>query len=216
MQWQAFSGLRVPGSMADMTATPQHHAPLRIGLIVGSLSHRSINRRLARALHRMAPSGVTLADIRIDALPMYNPDHDAAFPASARRFKAELEAADGLIIVTPEYNRSIPAVLKNAIDVGSRPWGESSWFGKPVALLGAGLNGAGTAVAQAHLRACLGYCGAQVLGAPETCVHWTDAPVDEDGVAGPELATTLAAFLAATVRHVAKAQSPDDSHLSKV
>lgn len=201
--------------MVDMTALPQHHSPLRIGLIVGSLSQGSINRRLARALHRMAPPGVTLADIRIDGLPMYNPDHDATFPASARRFKAELEAADGLIIVTPEYNRSIPAVLKNAIDVGSRPWGASSWFGKPVALLGAGLNGAGTAVAQAHLRACLGYCGAQVLGAPETCVHWTDTLVDEDGVARPDLATTLAAFLAATVRHVAQVRSPESRHSSR-
>jgi chromate reductase len=172
-----------------------------IGYLVGSLSQDSINRRLAMALCRVAPAGVVLRELRIDDLPLYNPDTDAAFAPAGRRLKDDIASVDAVVLLTPEYNRSVPAVLKNAVDYASRPWGESSWPDRPVAVAGVGLNGAGTAVAQAHLRAVLGACGAQVLGGPELCLAWTDGLIDDDGCPAPHLASRLRAFLDAVIAH---------------
>ena len=172
-----------------------------IGYLVGSLSQASINRRLAMALCRVAPAGVVLRELRIDDLPLYNPDHDGSFAPAARRLKDDLASVDAVVVLTPEYNRSLPPVLKNAVDYASRPWGESSWQDRPVAIAGVGLNGAGTAVAQAHLRAVLGACGAHVLGGPELCLAWTDDLVDDDGCPAPEVAPRMRAFLDAVVAH---------------
>lgn len=170
-----------------------------VGIIVGSPSDASINRRVARALAQLAPAGCTLVDLPISDLPIYNPDNDGAFAPAAARLKQQIEEVDGVVVVTPEYNRSVPAFLKNAIDYASRPWGESSWTGKPIAVIGTGLNPAGTAVAQAHLRSVLGACGAHVLGVPETCLHWSEELVAADGTPSAEVRDVLAAFLAATV-----------------
>ncbi|MFI0720111.1 NADPH-dependent FMN reductase [Streptomyces sp. NPDC021224] len=177
---------------------------LTLGYLVGSLSRHSVNRRVARALTRLAPPEVTMNEIPIAGLPLYNQDDDAAFPEAALALKKAVETADGVIVVSPEHNRGVPGVLKNAVDYASRPWGDNSWTGKPVALVGAALGSAGTAVAQAQLRAVLGYCGTVVLGAPETCLRWTPDLIAADGSTSPETEEVLRAFLTATVAHVAR------------
>ena len=138
-----------------------------IGYIVGSISSTSINRRLAKALERLAPAGMRLVEIPIAGLPFYSPDHDGDFPQVARDFKQAIEDVDGVIIVTPEYSRSIPGVLKNALDWSTRPYGEMSFFGKPVAVIGTSGSGVATAAAQQHLRAILGHFSAITMGQPE-------------------------------------------------
>ena len=138
----------------------------QIGCIIGSLARDSINRRLAGKLAELAPPGLAITEISIRGLPLYCYDLDTSRPPAVRRFKSEVSASDGLLLVTPEYNRSVPGPLKNALDWGSRPWGDNSWHGKKAAIIGAGLGGAGTAVAQAHLRGILGYLGMTVMGAP--------------------------------------------------
>lgn len=130
---------------------------LNIAFIVGSLRQDSINRSLARAIAKLAPAGITFHELNIGDLPLYNQDHDSAPAASVTRLKSEIAAADGLIFLTPEYNRSIPGVLKNAIDHASRPYGQSAWSGKPAGVLGASIGPNGTAMAQQHLRNILAY-----------------------------------------------------------
>jgi chromate reductase len=151
-----------------------------IGYVVGSLSRASINRRLASCLADHAPAGLDVREIPIAELPLYNYDLDDCFPAPAVAFKRQVEGVDALLVVTPEYNRSIPGVLKNALDWGSRPWGDNSFAGLPVGIVGTGLNGAGTAVAQSHLRSILGYLGATVLGVPELCLPWHEGVLDAE------------------------------------
>lgn len=174
-----------------------------IGYIVGSLSKDSVNRRLARALTRVAPDEVEMVEIPIGDLPLYNHDHDLAFPDAAVALKKTIEAVDGIVVVSPEYNRSIPGALKNAIDYASRPWGHNSWTGKPVAVIGTGLSPAGTAVAQAQLRSILGFCGTVVMGHPETCLQWREDLITDDGTAAPETAEVLRTFLTAATAHIA-------------
>lgn len=109
---------------------------VRVAVFVGSLRKDSFNRRLARAVEKLAPGGFEFQHVRIDDLPLYNQDFDGDYPAEGKRLKQEVEAADALLFVTPEYNRSIPGVLKNAVDIGSRPWGTNSFAGKPGAAIG--------------------------------------------------------------------------------
>jgi chromate reductase len=135
-----------------------------LGLIVGSNRRESINRQLAQALGLLGADSFEPSIIRIDDLPMYNQDLEAALPASVTRFKAEVEAADALLFVTPEHSRSIPALLKNAIDWGTRPWGKNSWAGKTAAVTGTSQGAVATAGAQQHLRAVLGDIGMVVMG----------------------------------------------------
>ncbi|MFC5176238.1 NADPH-dependent FMN reductase [Nocardioides taihuensis] len=151
-----------------------------IGYVVGSLSRASINRRLAACLADRAPAGLDVREIPIVELPLYNYDLDDCFPAAAVAFKRQVEGVDALLFVTPEYNRSIPGVLKNALDWGSRPWGDNSFAGLPVGIAGTGLNSAGTAVAQSHLRSILGYLGASLLGVPELCLPWHEGVLDAE------------------------------------
>ncbi len=170
----------------------------RCGVIVGSLSQHSTNRQLADKLRKLAPSEWSLEPIDIAGLPLYNRDLDDEFPDPARRFKDHVEASDVLLFITPEHNRSLPAALKNALDWGPRPWGANSWSGSVGAVIGSGLSGARTAVAQAHLRSVLGSLGVTVIGAPETCIPW------QDGVlATPLTEQYLQAFLDAVHAHVA-------------
>ncbi|MBM3526728.1 MAG: NAD(P)H-dependent oxidoreductase [Alphaproteobacteria bacterium] len=140
-------------------------APFKIAVVVGSNRRESVNRRLAEALARLGGGNrFDFRFVRIDDLPLYNQDLEADLPASVVRFKAEIEAADGILVVTPEHSRSIPAVLKNAIDWGTRPWGKNSWDGKVAAVTGASPGAIGTAVAQQHLRQVLGNVGVLVMG----------------------------------------------------
>src|SRR6185312_9278973 len=124
----------------------------RVGYFVGSLAKESINRKLSRALVRLAPADLELQEISYAELPPYSYDYDADYPPVARAFKEAIAAVDGVLFVTPEYNRSIPGVLKNAIDWASRPYGQNSFDGKPTAALGTSGGAVGTAAAQQHLR----------------------------------------------------------------
>ncbi len=137
---------------------------LKLGVIVGSNRRESINRKLAEALVLLGDQTFEARLIRIDDLPMYNQDHEQPVPPPVARFKGEVEGSDALLFVTPEHSRSIPAVLKNAIDWGSRPWGKTSWPGKPAAIIGASAGAISTAVVQQHLRAVLADLGLHVAG----------------------------------------------------
>lgn len=156
----------------------------QIAVIVGSLRRESLNRRLADGLARLAPSGFTLSQARIDDLPLYNQDDDADQAAPVRRLKAEIAAASGVLFVTAEYNRSIPGVLKNALDHGSRPYGESAWAGKAAGVLGVSVGAIGTAIAQQHLRGVLAYLDMPTLGQPEVFIQAKDGLFADDGAIG--------------------------------
>jgi chromate reductase len=159
-------------------------AHYQIAVIVGSLRKDSINRQLANALARMAPRDLELRQVRIDDLPPYNQDDDADQAPQVKRLKSEILASSGVIFVTPEYNRSIPGVLKNAIDHASRPYGQSAFQGKPAGIIGASVGAIGTALAQAHLRTILGYLDMPTLGQPEAFLHVKEGFFDADGQVG--------------------------------
>ena len=173
---------------------------LTIGYIVGSLSTTSINRRLAKALERLAPEGVTLVEIPIADLPFYSVDLEADFPQAARDFKQAIDSVDGVIIVTPEYSRSIPGVLKNALDWAARPYGQGSFDGKPTAVIGTSGGGIATAAAQQNLKAILSHFNAPTLGQPEGYVQSVPGLFTDNGeVTSDETATFLIAYLQAFV-----------------
>lgn len=153
----------------------------RIGYLVGSLSTRSINRTLARALVRLAPDDLTFTEIPIAELPLYNRDLDEAYPPAAVALKRSIEEADGLLIVSPEYDRSIPAALKNAIEWASRPWGHNSFARKPTAIIGASTGSIGTAVMQSSMRSVLSFLDAPQLNAPEAYVTFRPESYGPDG-----------------------------------
>ena len=132
----------------------------KVGYFVGSLSSTSINRILSRALIRLAPEDLEFTEIPIANLPLYSQDYDANFPAEATALKEAIAASDAVLFVTPEYNRSIPGALKNAIDWASRPWGKNSFHHVPAAVIGASIGQIGTAVAQQSLRGVLSFCNA--------------------------------------------------------
>jgi chromate reductase, NAD(P)H dehydrogenase (quinone) len=156
----------------------------QIALIVGSLRRDSLNRKLANAIIKLAPPEFAFKQARIDDLPLYNQD-DSEQNASVKRLKSEIKAAHGLLFITPEYNRSIPGVLKNAIDHASRPAGESAWAGKPAGVIGASTGKLGTALAQQHLRNVLAYLDVPCLCQPEAYIQVTEDFFDEDGNIGP-------------------------------
>lgn len=174
-----------------------------IGYIVGSISSTSINRRLANVLVRLAPEGVTLTEIPIKDLAFYSQDHDSDFPEAARVFKESIGAVAGVLIITPEYNRSIPGVLKNALDWASRPGGQNSFSGKPAAVIGTSGGGIGTAVAQQHLKAILSNLNAPTLGQPEAFIQSTPGLFTDMGeVTNERTAAFLARYLDAFVAHI--------------
>jgi chromate reductase len=161
-------------------------AQTRIAVIVGSLRKDSFNHKLALALAHLAPSDFTFETLRIDDLPLYNQDDDGNQSAPVTRLKTDIAAADGLLFVTPEYNRSIPGVLKNAIDQASRPYGQSAWAGKPAGVVGISVGAIGTALAQQHLRNILAYLDVPTMGAPEVFLQAKDDLFDDKGHVGNE------------------------------
>ena len=156
---------------------------MNVGYIVGSLSKGSINRQLALALADLADArtGLRFREIPISPLGLYDRERDDDYPPEAVELKRQIRACDGIVICTPEYNRSIPGVLKNAIDWASRPYGDNAFAGKPVGVIGASPGAIGTALAQQHLRAILAYLDAPTLGQPEAFVQFTDERFDTDG-----------------------------------
>jgi chromate reductase len=155
--------------------------PFKVGYFVGSLSSKSINRLLAKALMRLAPSELHFAEIPFRDLPLYSPDYEPNFPPVATALKEAIAASDAILFVTPEYNRSIPGGLKNAIDWASRPYGKNSFARKPSAVIGASPGMIGTAIAQQHLRSLLGYCNSPQMNAPEAYIHFTPGLINEEG-----------------------------------
>jgi len=161
--------------------------PRQIGYVVGSLRKESINRKLAGALIKLAPPDFNFKELRIGDLPLYNQDDDKAQAPEVQRLKSELRAVDAVIFVTPEYNRSIPGVLKNAIDNASRPYGQSAWAGKPAGLIGASGGLIGTAIAQSHMRSVLGFLDMPTMAQPEAYIHVKEGFFDEAGnITNPE------------------------------
>jgi len=156
-------------------------AQTRIAVVVGSLRKDSFNQKLALALAHLAPSDFTFEHVRIDDLPLYNQDDDGNQAPAVKRLKTEIAAADGLLFITPEYNRSIPGVLKNALDNASRPYGQSAWAGKPAGVVGISVGAVGTAVAQQHLRTILAYLDVPTLGQPEVFLQNKEGMFDDKG-----------------------------------
>lgn len=153
----------------------------KIAVFVGSLRRDSFNRKLAGALFKLAPAEFTFQQMRIDNLPLYNQDDDSHQADVVVQLKEDIKKAQGLLFVTPEYNRSIPGVLKNALDNASRPYGQSAWAGKPAGILGASIGQTGTAMAQQHLRNVLAYLDVPTLGQPEAFIFVKDGFFDEAG-----------------------------------
>ncbi len=152
-----------------------------VGYLIGSIAKGSINRRLAGALVRLAPEELAMTEIPIAELPLYSYDYDADYPPVARAFKEALAGVDAVLFVTPEYNRSIPGGLKNAIDWGSRPYGQNSFTRKPSAVIGASPGKIGTAVAQQHLRSILGFCNSPQMNSKEAYIQYEKGLVDDNG-----------------------------------
>jgi len=177
----------------------------RIAIVIGSLRRDSYNRKLANAIRALAPPEFSFEELRIDDLPLYNQDDDANQSEPVKRLKNEIAAAHGVIFVTPEYNRSVPGVLKNAIDHASRPYGKSAWMGKPAGVLGASIGAPGASMAQQHLRNILAYLDMPALGQPEVFFQVTEGLFDENGgIARPDARQFLQGWMDAYVAWVKK------------
>ena len=161
-------------------------AQFQVAVVVGSLRRDSFNRKLATAVTRLAPTEFSFKQLKIDDLPLYNQDDDADQAEAVKRLKGEIKNANGLIFVTAEYNRSIPGILKNAIDHASRPYGQNAWAGKPAGLLGVSVGTVGTAIAQQHLRVVLAYLDVPTLGQPEAFIQAKPGLFDEAGNINPD------------------------------
>jgi len=153
----------------------------QVGYFIGSLAKGSINRLLSKALVRLAPADLRLTEIPFRDLPLYSYDYDADFPPVATALKKAISDSDAVLFVTPEYNRSIPGGLKNAIDWASRPWGQNSFARKPSAVIGASVGSIGTAVAQQSLRSVLSFCNSPQMNSPEAYIHFKAGLITETG-----------------------------------
>jgi chromate reductase len=153
----------------------------KVGYFIGSLSRESINRKLAKALTRLAPPELQMSEIPIGNLPLYTPDYDADYPPEGRALKDAIAGVDAVLFVTPEYNRSIPGCLKNAIDWASRPWGTNSFARKPAAVIGTSPGAIGTAIAQQSLRSVLGYLNAPQMNSLEAYIQFKPGLITDDG-----------------------------------
>lgn len=159
---------------------------VKVAVLIGSLRKESLNRKLANAVERLVPPELSFEHVRIDNLPLYNQDFDSDYPPLCKQLKERIKAADAVLFVTPEYNRSIPGVLKNAIDIASRPYGTNAFAGKPGAVIGVSVAATGTAMAQQHLRNVLAYLDMSVMGQPEVFIKFSDGLIDNDGNIGVE------------------------------
>jgi chromate reductase len=156
-------------------------AGFKVGYFVGSLATKSVNRLLAKALVRVAPPELHMTEIPFKELPLYSYDYDANYPPMAVAFKDAIAAVDAVLFVTPEYNRSIPGALKNAIDWASRPYGRNAFTRKPSAVIGTSPGKIGTAIAQQHLRSILAFCNSPLMNSIEAYIQFEDGMINEDG-----------------------------------
>ncbi len=177
----------------------------RVGYFVGSLSSTSINRTLSKALIRLAPDDLEFTEIPINNLPLYSPDYDADYPPEAVALKDAIHRSQAILFVTPEYNRSIPGALKNAIDWASRPWGQNAFDHIPAAVIGASIGQIGTAVAQQSLRAVLSFVNARQMTSPEAYIHFSPEVFTGDGeVTNDATAAFLRGFMSDFRDHLAR------------
>lgn len=175
---------------------------LKIAVIVGSLRRDSFNRKLAKAIPALAPSHFVFEPLEIGDLPLYNQDDDANQPAPTLRLKQQVRAADGLLFCTPEYNRGMPGVLKNALDHASRPYGDNAWAGKPAGVLGVSIGAIGTALAQAQLRCALAYLDVAAMAQPEAYLTARDGFFEADGSIGAGSRGFVQKWVDAFVQHI--------------
>lgn len=177
----------------------------KVGYLIGSLATASINRKLAKALVRLSPPQLDMSEIPFRDLPLYSYDYDADFPPPARAFKDAVAAVEAVLFVTPEYNRSIPGGLKNAIDWASRPYGQNSFTRKPSAVIGTSPGAIGTAIAQQHLRSVLSFCNSPQMNAPEAYIQFTPDLITDDGeVTNASTADFLRNYMAEFLSFIAK------------
>jgi chromate reductase len=175
----------------------------KVGYFIGSLSASSINRELSKVLLRVAPDDLEFTEIPIGNLPLYNRDLDDNYPPEAMALKRSIERSQAVLFVTPEYNRSIPGALKNAIDWASRPWGQNAFDHIPAAVIGASVGEIGTAVAQQSLRAVLSFCNARQMTAPEAYLKYTPELFPGNGeVTSQSTKTFLTTFMAEFRDHI--------------
>ena len=168
-----------------------------VGYFVGSLSRDSINRKLATALVRLAPKELSFSEIPFRELPLYCQDSDSHYPPVAQALKDAIAGVDAILFVTPEYNRSIPGGLKNAIDWASRPWGKNSFTRKPSAVIGTSPGKIGTAIAQTHLRSIMAFCNSPLMNSIEAYIQFEKGLITDDGsVTNPSTAEFLEKFMA--------------------
>ena len=179
--------------------------PRKVGIVVGSLRKASLNRKLALALIAMAPPALALKIVEIGALPLYNQDEDAQMPAPWAEFREQIAACDAVLFATPEYNRSVPGALKNAIDVGSRPYGKSAWAGKPAAIVSVSPGAAGAFGANHHLRQSLVFLNMPAMQQPEAYIGGADKLFAEDGsISNPSTHEFMTKYLAAFEQWIAR------------
>lgn len=182
-----------------------HMRTYKVGYFIGSLSSTSINRELAKALMRVAPEDLEFTELPVGNLPLYNRDHDDNFPPEAAALKEAIREVDAVLFITPEYNRSIPGPLKNAIDWASRPYGQNSFDHIPAGIIGASVGQIGTAVAQQSLRAVLAYCNARQMTAPEAYIAFTPQIFPGDGeIADESTKEFLAGYMQEFRDHVVR------------
>jgi chromate reductase len=165
-------------------------ATYKVGYFVGSLARQSLNRKLSKALVKLAPPELSMTEIPFKDLPLYSYDYDSDFPPVARTLKQQIAGADAILFITPEYNRSIPGGLKNAIDWASRPWGKNSFSRKPSAIIGTSPGAIGTAIAQQSLRGVLCFCNSPLMNAIEAYIQFTPELIVDNGTVNKD-ATTI-------------------------
>ncbi|MFD0591783.1 NADPH-dependent FMN reductase [Catellatospora coxensis] len=180
----------------------------KVGYFIGSLSSTSVNRELSRVLIRLAPEELEFTEIPIGNLPLYSPDHDANYPTEAVALKDAIHRSQAILFVTPEYNRSIPGALKNAVDWASRPWGKNSFDHIPAAVIGASIGQIGTALAQQALRGVLSFCNARQMTAPEAYIQYNNTLFPGDGeVTDDAVRTFLSDYMAEFRDHIVRVLS---------
>jgi chromate reductase len=181
---------------------------IKVAVIVGSLRKGSVNRQFAQALAKLARPKLDLHIVEIGDLPLYDQDLEADLPATVMRFKHQIESADAVLFVTPEYNRTFSAALKNAIEWGSRPWGKTSWAGKPGAIIGATLGVVGTAAAQSQLRSVASAIGVALTAQPEIYLNFRDGLIVDGEIADEGLRGVLMDWAARFADWTARLRQP--------